>query len=259
MDTSATFKQRLRSGEKLLGTFVKTPSSIVCEVLGLAPLDAICIDAEHAPFDRMAIDSCVHALRKAGMPSLVRIAANRPEHVLNALDCGATGIVAPHVMSAKQAEKLVKACHFGPGGRGYAGSSRAAGFMGRPISQHLQQSAEQTTVIAQVEDIEAVDAIDEIASVEGIDCLFVGRIDLTVALGVDSPQHARVIEAVEKVCDAARAADRTVGMYVADVSEAATWMERGASLFLLESDHSLLVKAAGRLREVATGCARENW
>ena len=57
------FRTRLRSNEPMMGTFLKTPSPIVCEVLGLSPLACVCIDAEHAPFGRLEIDGCVAALR----------------------------------------------------------------------------------------------------------------------------------------------------------------------------------------------------
>ena len=68
-----TFRKRLSSNELIVGTFLKTPSSIVAEVLGLTPLDAVAIDVEHAPFGRLELDQCLGALRSADMPSLVRV------------------------------------------------------------------------------------------------------------------------------------------------------------------------------------------
>lgn len=243
----ANFRQRLLAKEKLIGTFLKTPSPIICEVLGLTPLDAVCIDAEHAPFDRLVLDSCIQALRAAGMPSLVRVPSAAPEQILNALDCGATGIVVPHVTSAKQAEGIAKAARFGPGGRGYAGSTRAAVYTTKPMAEHKADSEKETTVIAFVEDIEAVDAIAEIAAVEGIDCLFVGRIDLTVAYGAESPNDPRVVAAVEKICQLGSKAGKTVGMFVANVDEVSVWQEQGANLFLLTSDHGFILSGAREL------------
>jgi len=64
-----TFRTRLLAREPMMGTFLKTPSPIVCEVLGLSPLSCVCIDAEHAPFGRTEIDGCIAALRAADMPS----------------------------------------------------------------------------------------------------------------------------------------------------------------------------------------------
>ncbi|MEM7283447.1 MAG: aldolase/citrate lyase family protein, partial [Pseudomonadota bacterium] len=198
-----TLKQRLINKEPLVGTFVKTPSPIICEVLSQTKLDLICLDAEHAPFDRNSLDTCIAVTRLSKMSSLVRVPSANPEHLLNALDCGATGVLVPHVKSAHQADLIGQHCHFGAGGRGYAGSTRAANFGGKSIPAHVDDSAKETTVIAQIEDLEALDEIDEIAQVSNIDCLFVGRIDLTVALGADSPADARVVAAVDTICQSA--------------------------------------------------------
>ncbi|MEM9751420.1 MAG: aldolase, partial [Pseudomonadota bacterium] len=81
-EIAADFRTRLRAREPLLGVWMKTPSPIVAEVLGQAPLDCVCIDAEHAPIDRLAIDGCVAAFRAASKPSLVRVPAAREEHIL---------------------------------------------------------------------------------------------------------------------------------------------------------------------------------
>ena len=57
----------------LIGTWVKTPSPVVCEVLGKTDLDALCLDAEHAPFGRLELDACISATRAAGLAPLVRV------------------------------------------------------------------------------------------------------------------------------------------------------------------------------------------
>lgn len=248
MSRHSDFRDRLRRREPLLGTFAKTPSSIVCEILGGAPLDCVCIDAEHAPFDRVEIDRCIHALRARDLPSLVRVPGGGPEHLLGALDSGATGVVVPHVKSARHAVDIVRSARYGPGGRGYAGSTRAADFGAKAMSAHLSDSAATTTVVAQIEDIEALEDIDAIASVDGIDCLFVGRIDLTVSYGASSPDDSRVVAAVEAICRAGRTAGRCVGMYVSQVSEVRGWLDLGASFFLLESDQAFLQRGARDLR-----------
>ena len=230
-----------------MGTFVKTPSPIVVEVLGRTTLHCLCLDAEHAPFDRATLDTCVFAARAAGMDVLVRVPSGSPEHLLNALDCGATGVMVPHVRSAAEAEAAVKAAHYGPGGRGYAGSSRAAGYTIVPMKHHMANSAARTVVIAQIEDPEAIEAVEAIAAVSGLDALFVGRVDLTVAYGAETQDDPRMVTAVERVCAAGVAAGKPVGMFLARVEDAAYWQSRGASLFLLGSDHGFLLAGANEL------------
>lgn len=245
----SNFRNRLKAHELIVGTWVKTPSAIVTEVLSLSPLDCLCLDAEHAPFDRGAIDSAILSARIHDKPILVRPPNGSPEHILNALDCGATGVVVPHIASAEQARLAVRHSHYGPGGRGFAGSSRAAGYTTGTMAAHLEQSAAITTVIAQIEDVEALNVIDDIAAVDGVDALFIGRADLTVALGASSPVEAVVVDAVERICEAGLRHGRAVGMFVGDHGELPRWRSRGVSFFLLASDHGFLLKGARALMD----------
>ena len=242
-----SLKARLADNDLVVGTFVKTPSPIIVEVLSLTALDCLCLDAEHAPFDRGTLDLCILAARASGMDVLVRLASSAPELILNALDCGATGILVPHVRTADEARAVVRASRYGDGGRGYAGSSRAAGYTTRSMATHLAASAEATVVILQIEDTEAIDAIEAIAQVPGVDALFVGRVDLTVALGAVSQDDPRVVAAVEAVCEQAPRCGRPVGMFLSRVEDIAGWRARGASLFLLGSDHGFLLSGAADL------------
>jgi 2-keto-3-deoxy-L-rhamnonate aldolase RhmA len=243
---TSSFRQRLTSGEAMMGTFLKTPSSIMAEVLALSDLDVIAIDAEHHPFGRLEMDSCIAALRAADMPSLVRLSSDSPTDIRNALDCGAAGIVVPHVTTAEQAAAIVKAAHFGDGGRGYAGSTRAAGYGTKPMASHMSDSGDQTVVVVQIEDIAALQNVAQIAAVDGVDCLFVGRVDLAVGMqkGVSDKE---VIATVQDVCAAGNSSDTAVGMFTPRLEELPDWRERGASLFLLGSDHSMLLTAANEL------------
>lgn len=243
-----SFRNRLLSGEQLIGTWIKTPSAIVCDLLARTPLDTLCLDAEHAPFDRLMLDSCVNAMQAQQMPSLIRVPSASAEGIQNALDIGATGVVVPHVDSVAVAERIAKASRFGAGGRGYAGSTRAAGYTLNPMADNLARSREETCVIAQIEDLEALSVLDDIAAVAGIDCLFVGRIDLTVALGADSPNAPEVIEAVEAICAAGQKAGRSVGMFVGNIDEVPRWQKAGANFFLLNSDHGFMLSGAKQLK-----------
>jgi 2-keto-3-deoxy-L-rhamnonate aldolase RhmA len=242
-----SLKDRLAAREPLIGTFLKTPSAVVAEILAMTELDLLCLDAEHAPFDRRDLDSCIFAARAQGKPVLVRVLASRAEHVLSALDMGADGIVAPHIRNAAEARELVRMAHFGLGGRGYAGSPRAALYTRRTMAEHIARSSGAVVVVAMIEDVEALQNIDEILAVEGLDAVFVGRADLTVAYGKTDPYDDAVVAAVERVCAAARSAGRPLGMFVPKLEDVPMWMAQGASYFLLESDQSFLLRGAESL------------
>ena len=223
---------------------------MICEVLGRSDLDVVCLDAEHAPFDRKDINDCVLALKNVGKPSLVRIPANRSEHILNALDCGATGILVPHVITGDDASVLAANAHFGTG-RGYAGSTRAAGYGARKMAEHKAASAENTVGVAQIEDADALEHLDDLFAVEAIDSFFIGRADLSVSLGAEGPNDPIVIEAVETICAKGEEAGATIGMFTANLDEIPKWRAAGTSLFLLGSDHGFMLSgAASRTKTV---------
>lgn len=236
-------KEQLASGDPLLGTFLKTPSPMICEVLARTDLDLVCIDAEHAPFDRGDINACIHAFQAADMPCIVRVPATNAEHILNALDCGADGILAPHIIDSKSAKHVVNNSQYG-NGRGFAGSTRAAGYTAKSMANHKADSNAAVVVIAQIEDSEALDNLDAIFATSGIDCFFIGRADLTISMGLDNPNDPRVISVVEDICKRSAAAGQRIGMFTGNIDEIPQWREMGVSLFLLSSDHSFLLQGA---------------
>ena len=241
-----SFATRLSRGDDLIGTFVKTPSPIISEVLGLTQLQVCCLDAEHAPFGRLEVDACLSQLRAADMPSLVRVANDSSTEIRNALDAGASGILVPHVTNAEQAQRIVEHAHFGEGGRGYAGSTRAAHFTTKAMPQHLADSAARTTIVLQIEDLAALPNVAEIAKVEGVHALFIGRADLAVAMrkGVNDTE---VIDSVTDICQIAKAHNRAVGMFTPNVKEIKDWRAIGASFFLLNSDQGFILQGAAAL------------
>ena len=240
----AGFGARLRAGERLVGTFMKTPSHVTLEILILAGLDYVILDAEHAPFDRAALDACLAVARARGFPVLVRIGAGTPAEILNVMDLGATGIVVPHVDGVAKAEAVAKAARFGHGGRGYAGSTRWAGYTAAAMPDLLARSAAETVVIAQIEEPEGVEACEAIAAVEGIDALFTGPADLSVAYGHASLDNPDLPEAMARCGAACRAAGIGYATWVPDAATAEAWAAHGFGMFVVSSEHGWMLQGA---------------
>lgn len=247
MTAALRFKQALSEQSLLVGTFVKTPSMMIAEVLALSPLDVCCLDAEHSPFDRSDIDAAIMAYRAHDKAVVVRLRDSSDSEILNALDCGASGIVVPHVDSPEIARHIVQKSFYGPGGRGYAGSSRFAQYTHSPLPDNLANNVAHTSVIAQIEDLSALDRIDEIMAVDGIDCFFIGVMDLTVALGVTSASDPKVTAAIDHIIAAANRHKRCVGMFVPTTEAVQYWREKGVSLFMLNSDHGFIKAGAAAM------------
>ena len=230
------------AGDRLVGTFLKTPTSHAAEILAEVGYDFVVIDQEHAPFDRTTTDIAVMAARGHGTPALVRVPG--PDAILSVLDCGATGVLVPHVTSAAGAREVAALCRYRSGRRGFATSTRAGRYTAVPMWRHIADADASTVVVAQIEDPCALDDIDAIAATDGIDSLFIGRGDLTAAFGDDTADPPAVRQAVEAISAAARAAGRSISVYVGNAAEAAWLNSLGANVFVLSSDQGFMRQAA---------------
>ena len=241
------FRQRLRAGEKLSGTFVKTPSGHATEIFGDLGYDFVVIDEEHAPFDRLAIDQALVSARAARIAALVRVASASASNLLSVLDAGAVGVLVPHVSSAQKAANVAAACRYKDGKRGFSNSPRAGRYGGLSLQQHVEHADRITTVVAQIEDPEALDQIDAIAAVDRIDALFIGRGDLAAAMQASSPEAPEIRAAAERISTAAQRAGKPVMVFVGSNKDATAMREVGASAFIFSSDQGLMRQAAGRV------------
>ena len=241
MSRIGSFKSRVVSRELMVGTFLKTPHYVMIEVFAQSGFDFLCLDAEHAPFDRRAIDECMAVSRALDFPVLVRVGDTSHREILSAIDCGAVGIVAPHIETLSQAEELAKAARFGLGGRGYAGSTRWAGYATKKMPDLLAQSQDETVVIAQIEEPAAVEIADSIARIEGIDGLFAGPADLSVGMGYKNQDSNELTAALKKVGVAAKENGKGYASFIGDADQAKSWAEDyGVNMFFVGSEHSFM-------------------
>jgi len=238
------FRRRLRGREHVLGTFIKTPTTHATEILGMLGFDFVIIDQEHAPFDRGAIDVMVLAARASNIAGIVRVGDPGEANILAVLDSGATGIMVPHVDSAAKARDIAAACRYKGGTRGFANTTRAGRFGELCFADHMAAQDAQVTCIAMIEDLSALDQIEAIAKVEGIDAFFIGRGDLTAALGAPSMTSAETHTIVAPIMATAKKAGMPVIMLCPDRADAIAMAKLGASAFVVSSDHGFLKQAA---------------
>jgi staphyloferrin B biosynthesis citrate synthase len=184
----------------------------------------------------------------------VRVPSADHPGILSALDCGAGGVLVPHVSSPDMARDVVAACRFRGGKRGFSNSTRAGGYGRLGVWDYVDQCDALTTVIGMIEDPEAVDAIDEIVSVDGLDAVFIGRGDLTVAYGV--PPAVQLKVATEKVVRSAKAAGKAVLAMTPGGDDAAWLTGMGVNGLIIASDQGFMRQAATKslaeLRKLAS-------
>lgn len=237
-------RQALAGGRPVYGLLNSMPSALMVEMIGYAGYDFVLLDMEHVCLNPETLEHMVRAAEGAGMTALARVPGPDPGAILRALDCGAMGVVVPHVRYRADAELAVSASRYHPlGTRGISGG-RTTGFGTIPLAAYLEQANREIMVVAMVEDREGVENIDEILSVPGLDMVLEGAVDLSQSYGVPAqPQHALVRQAVDRVAQACRqrrvpfcAIPRAPGQHAA-------WREQGVQAFLLGDDRGVAFRA----------------
>lgn len=226
-----------------VGTFIKTASPHIVEVLGTTSLDFAVIDAEHAPLDRGMLDLMMMAGRAAGLPLLVRIPDRSAATILSVLDMGAAGLLIPHVDTTEDARQVVAHAKYVGGQRGYSSSPRFAGYGTLGMKAALKAD-DEALVICQIESPQAVENAAAIAAVPGVDGLFVGRADLALAMGLDDAKHPSVSSGTDQSITAALAAGKLAGIFTGTLAERDQYAAKGVNWFVYGSDQSFLRQGA---------------
>jgi len=241
---AANLKRGLKLREKVasgyaVGTFlIEFPSAAVVSSLSMAGFDFIAVDMEHSPIGFAQLEPLIVAGHASGIAIIVRTWGNEPGLIGKVLDMGANGVMAAHVDSPEEATRIVEQARFAPLGR--RGFSPIARF--DVLKRPLAELNEGTYVICQIEGATALSRAREIASVPGVDAVFVGPYDLALSMNVE-PGSSAVLEAAERI--AGNVPDgRTLGIYVDTPDECASWAARGFTLQCVSFDGRMFADGA---------------
>ncbi len=238
---------------------MRTPN--IAMLAAACGFDALYIDLEHNPTSlETAAAVCVTALGM-GITPIARVTSHDPHDATRILDCGAQGVMVPHVNSAAEAAAIVQACRFPPlGHRSAAGSTPALGYAPLPQGEVNRRLNDETLLIAMIETPEAVANADAIAAVDGIDTLHIGSTDLSTEMGIAGEyKHDRMRAAYETIAAAAQRHGKSMGVGgVREDLEFQAWLLRLGVRYLTGGSDTGYILSAGRtdvrrLRAVALG------
>jgi 4-hydroxy-2-oxoheptanedioate aldolase len=247
-------RARLRDGERLLGTFVKSRDPLIAETLAAAGYDFVVADLEHSSLSAADVEGIVRACDAHDVPVIVRIPATGLALCGALLDAGVTGIQVSDVSSAADAAAVRAAAHYPPvGERSLSTSTRAALFGAVPAAEHVGLSLARTVLIGQIESRAGLAALPEILESGVFDGLFFGPADMAVALGhPGDPGHPDVAAALSSATDLITGHGTALGIFCATAGEARRWADRGLTLLAISTDLGMVrgaaVSALGQLR-----------
>ncbi len=243
------FKERLKEGKPLLGIWNTIGGNTVPEMLAGAGYDWILVDCEHAAIETVEVLPALQAI--AAYPEtapVVRPASNDPVLFKRILDMGAQSIMVPFVQTREDAEKAVAATRYGPiGMRGMSGMTRATRY--GKVEDYFNSAHEEICLIVQVETVEALGNLEEIASVDGVDAVFIGPSDLSASMGLaGQTNHPTVREAIMDAFQRLDTIAMPKGLMALDVNVAKGWIEAGSQFTAIGVDLVMLAQIAQQLR-----------
>lgn len=211
--------------------------------------DWLVFDTEHAPLTQQSVSSMIQAVDGAKVCPIVRVGAVDMYFAKSYLDMGAHGILFPLVNTAIEANNAVLYCKYPPDGiRGVA--PRKASSYGKSFSDYIRNANKNTVVAVQIETKQALDNLESIASVRGVDILFVGPTDLTMSLGLfEDRRNTKVIESMKKVVKVCEKEGKIAGTLALDEKEARLDLKLGFKFLGLSSDFRFLLKGASSILE----------
>ena len=243
--------RKLKKREPILSVKVNFKSPAIVEMMGMMGFDCLWICNEHIYHDDSTIDHMTLAARAGGMDTMLRRNMSGYEQALLPLEMGVNGFMVPRVTSVDYIKRVVDYVKFPPKGRrGLDGVNADSDFGLIPLDEYLKRSNEQTFIIAQIEDEEAVDLVDDIAAVEGVDILFVGPADLSVSLGVPGQlQHEKVSKVLAQVGEACEKHGKCAGTPAISPEYSESLRGKGYRFFTAGGDYGFVKKGLQSLIE----------
>ncbi|HKI38767.1 MAG TPA: aldolase/citrate lyase family protein [Gemmataceae bacterium] len=236
-------KAKLRRGEPVLLTTLHFTDPSLYEMTSLMGFDGLWMDLEHHGYSLETAMTLMRAARVGSADVMLRPAKGEFMRLGRMLEAGAQGIMYPRCDDADEARQVVSWSKFAPlGRRGFDSANPDMPYCSMPIEQYLHEANEQTFVVVQIEDPNALANARAIAAVEGVDVLFFGPADFTILSGIPGQfEHPRVQEAIQVIADAARRTGKHWGMPVGSAEHARQLMDLGAR-FLCHGADIIFVK-----------------
>lgn len=254
------FKKKLQSGHKGIGTFFEIGGSNAVECLGISGLDFMIIDSEHGPFEPESSADLVRAACLRDITPMARIKDCSRPSVLKMLDIGVQGLIVPCVNTVEEVRCLVEyAKYFPVGSRGVMWGRDAvwgeADYACQGLDTYFETCNQETLLIPQCETAGCLAHIEEIAKIQGVDGIFIGPFDLSVALNAPGQFSSDEYKnAVSRILAACQKAGKIAMLYTGDARSTREYFDLGFNAAAVSLDTKFYINAFRSLiREIKEG------
>jgi 2-keto-3-deoxy-L-rhamnonate aldolase RhmA len=254
----ASFSRLVRQPGLRLGTYIgEFSTSALGPILKSANCEFAMVDMEHSGFTFETVKDLLRFLHGAGIPTMLRPPSKDYKDIARACDIGAQGVMPPMLDTPAQARAILEYMKYAPvGRRGIALGIAHDDYAPGPVVDKLDNANKRTAFVALIETATGVDNVEEIASIDGVDCLWIGHFDLTASLGIRGQfDHKDYLDAVARIRAAARANGKAMGRLAASVEDAVALHALGFEMLLYSGDVGLLQSGlSSGIREIRLRC-----
>ncbi len=241
-------KELLGNGATALNAWCSLPCAYAAEIIANQGYDSVTIDLQHGAMHFETAMAMLQAVSTTNAMPMVRVPWNEPGILMKLLDAGAYGVICPMVNSPAQAQSFVEACRYPPMGSRSYGPGRAVYYANAQSGRdYAAQANKQILLLAQIETKQALDNVDAILATPGLDGLYIGPGDLSLALGeppLMNPTSQLVTEAITRVMQKTRAKGLVAAVHTDGPKTARMRFKEGFHLCSLQNDVRLLSDAA---------------
>jgi 4-hydroxy-2-oxoheptanedioate aldolase len=220
--------------------WLAVPNSFSAEVMAHQGWDTLTIDMQHGVIDYAQMVTMLQAISTTPTVPIVRVPWLEPGIIMKALDAGAYGVICPMVNTREDAQRLVSYTHYAPQGARSFGPVRALLYGG---ADYATEANKTIVAFAMIETAQALDNLDSILSVEGLDAIYIGPSDLSLALGckpVFDDVDPKVAQAMDHICERAKAHGVQAGVHNGRPDVALARVAKGFRFVTVGSDARIL-------------------
>ena len=248
MSKNQEFINKLRKQSFSLGTFVHMNGRGVIESIAQSGFDYIVIDGEHAPFSLESIEQIIDIAEANDITALVRITEISRQQILRTLDIGPKGLIIPYIETVEEVKQLVKHAKYSPiGQRGYCPTKTSnwgrKDWALNPNELMMTLNQEQL-ILPQCETLKAYQEIEAIVQCEGVDGIFVGPLDLSIALNSPFDLDSDIMkEAISKILETCKKYHKLAFIFASNIEKANEYKKMGFDSVAYSLDASIFMNA----------------
>tara|TARA_B100001121_G_scaffold251902_1_gene228220 strand:+ start:799 stop:1590 length:792 start_codon:yes stop_codon:yes gene_type:complete len=238
-------KEIFKSGKSAVNGWLQIPNSFTAELMANQNWDSLTLDMQHGVIDYANAVGMLQAISTTNVVPMARVNWNEPGQIMKILDAGAYGIICPMVSNKKEAENFVKACMYPPDGFRSYGPIRGLVYGG---ADYADKANQEILKFAMIETKESLENLNEIMKTPGLDGIYIGPADLSLAIGekpsFDKPEGDPVYEVIMKILDHAKKNNVIAGIQNGQPEYAEKMINKGFQLVTIGSDQRYMTAAS---------------